>query len=216
MDSDAQRRRLLAGIAGPVAFTASWVGATARQHGTGEYSVAREHISGLAAPDARHPRLMTGAFLALGVTTERFGLALSEHLGGRRHAGLGPPLMRLAGAATVAAGLLRRDQMLLGLPPGVQRQSWHNDGHDIASGVIYASLIAAPLALARRFRHDAGHTSLRPAAIGTSAMTAGALGLFATRALEPYNGLVQRFAVTVPALASAALALRLLRVDHRP
>jgi N-acyl-D-aspartate/D-glutamate deacylase len=108
---------------------------------------------------------------------------------------------------------MRRDQMLLGLPPGVQRQSWHNNGHDIASGVIYTSLIAAPLALAQRFGNDPQHASVRGAAIGTSAVTAGALGLFASRALEPYNGLVQRFAVTVPALASAALAMRLLRAS---
>lgn len=205
------RLRLVAGIVGPLVFTASWVAATVRQHGHGEYHVAREHISGLAAPDARHPRLMTAAFLALGLASNVFGTALRDHLGGSGQAGLGPRMVQVGGVAAVAAGLLRRDQMLLGLPEGVARQSWHNDGHDIASGVIYASLIAAPIALARRFRDDAEHQPLSAPALGTAALTAGALVVFASRAIEPYNGLVQRFGVTVPALAGAALAARLLR-----
>jgi len=204
--------KLVAGIVGPLVFTASWVAATVRQHGHGEYHVAREHISGLAAPDARHPRLMTAAFLALGVASSVFGTALRDHLGGSGEAGVGPRLVQVAGLAAIAAGLLRRDQMLLGLPEGVARQSWHNNGHDIASGVIYASLIAAPIALAQRFRDDAEHHGLHAPALGTAALTAGALAVFASRTIEPYNGLVQRFGVTVPALAGGALAARLLRV----
>jgi hypothetical protein len=205
------RLRLAAGIVGPLVFTASWVGATLRQHGHGEYHVAREHISGLAAPDARHPRLMTTAFLLLGVTTNVFGAALRDHLGGADRAGLGPRIVRIAGLATFAAGLLRRDRMLLGLPDGVARQSWRNDGHDMASGIVYMSLIAAPMALAHRFRDDVEHERLQLPAMATSALTAGLLAIFASRRIEPYNGLVQRFGATVPALAGAALAARLLK-----
>lgn len=205
------RLKLGSGIAGPLAFTATWVAATVRQHGRDDYHVAREHISGLAAPDARHPRLMTAAFLVLGVTTTLFGAALRDVLGGPGRAGAGPHLVRIAGLATIAAGVLRRDRMLLGLPEGVARQSWRNDGHDLASGIVYASLIAAPLALARRFSGDVEHDRLRAPALATSATTAGILAVFASRRIEPYNGLVQRFGVTVPALATAALAARLLR-----
>src|SRR5690606_6948714 len=164
-------RRLVAGIIGPAAFTLSWVAATVRQHGHGEYHVAREHISGLAAPDARHPRLMTAAFLILGAATNVFGAALREQLGGARSAGPGPVLIQVAGLAAFAAGLLRRDRMLLGLPEGVARQSWRNDGHDIASGVVYGSLIAAPVALAYRFRRDAEHQQLVTPALGTAGLT---------------------------------------------
>jgi hypothetical protein len=210
------RLKLAAGIAGPVIFTASWVAATVRQHGHGHYHVAREHISGLAAPDARHPRLMTAAFMTLGVATNMFGAALRDHLGGPTRAGMGPRLIRLAGLATVAAGALRRDQMLLGLPEGVERQSWRNDGHDIASGVVYASLMAAPVALAHRFGADAEHRQLRVPALATSALTGLTLAVFASRRFEPYNGLVQRLGVTIPALASAALAARLLIAERPP
>ncbi|HSK98131.1 MAG TPA: DUF998 domain-containing protein [Euzebyales bacterium] len=209
----ATRLRLGSGIAGPLFFTAAWVTATLRQHGHGQYHVAREHISGLAAPDARNPRLMTAAFLVLGVTTNLFGAGLRDVLGGVEQAGAGPRLVRIAGLATVLAGLLRRDRMLLGLPEGVARQSWRNDGHDLASGIVYASLIAAPAALARRFHGDVEHERLRVPALTTSALTAAVLALFASRRVEPYNGLVQRLGVTVPALASAALAARLLRAS---
>jgi hypothetical protein len=203
--------KLVAGVAGPAVFTASWVAATIRQHGHDDYHVAREHLSGLAAPDARSPRLMTAAFLALGVATNVFGAALRDHLGGAHHAGPGPRVVRVAGCAAVAAGLLRRDRMLLGLPEGVARQSWRNDGHDIASGVVYVSLITAPVALAHRFQQDAQHQRLAVPALATSALTGATLAVFASRRIEPYNGLVQRFGVTVPALAGAALAVRLLR-----
>jgi hypothetical protein len=205
------RLKLAAGIAGPALFTASWVGATAGQHGLGDYHIAREHISGLAAPDARFPRLMTAAFLTLGVATNVFGAALRDLLGGSAQCGWGPRLIRISGIATIIAGLLRRDQMLLGVVDGVERQSWRNDGHDIASGVVYASLIAAPVALARRFHQDPEHYQLRAPALATAALTSAVLTLFASRRIEPYNGIVQRFGVTIPALASAALAARLLQ-----
>lgn len=205
------RLKFVAGIAGPALFTASWVGATAGQHGHGDYHVAREHISGLAAPDARFPHVMTAAFLTLGVATTLFGAALRDLLGGSGQCGWGPRLVRISGVATIMAGLMRRDQMLLGIPDGARRQSWRNDGHDIASGIVYASLIAAPVALARRFDHDPEHRGLKAPALATSALTSAVLTLFASRRIEPYNGIVQRFGVMIPALASAALAARLLR-----
>jgi hypothetical protein len=206
-----QRLKLAAGIAGPLLFTASWIGATAGQHGHGDYHVARDHISGLAAPDARFPHLMTAAFLTLGVATNLFGAALRDLLGGAPRCGWGPRLIRISGIATVLAGLLRRDQMLLGIPDGIERQSWRNDAHDLASGVVYGSLIAAPVALAQRFHQDPEHEHLRVPALATAALTSAILTLFASRKIEPYNGIVQRFGVTIPALASAALAARLLR-----
>ena len=203
--------KLAAGVVGPAVFTLAWITATVRQHGYGRYHVAREHISGLAAPDARHPRLMTAAFLVLGIATDAFGAAVRDHLGGPRQAGAGPTLIRMAGWAAVAAGLLRRDRMLLGLPSGVTRQSSRNDAHDLASGVIYGSLVVAPIALARRFAENDEHHRLRGPALGTAALTAATLGVFASRVVEPYNGLVQRFGVTVPAVAGAGLAARFLR-----
>ena len=52
MKITAARTRAACGLVGPAAFTAAWALATARQPG---YSIANEHISGLAAPDAQSP-----------------------------------------------------------------------------------------------------------------------------------------------------------------
>lgn len=86
--------------------------------------------------------------------------------------------------------------MLLGLPEGVDRQSWRNDGHDVASGVIYACLGTAPLVLSRRFRDDPEWAPLRIPAVSASVAAAALMGVFASKRVEPVNGLVQRAAVT--------------------
>jgi hypothetical protein len=204
------RLRAACGVIGPAAFTAAWVTSTMRQTG---YSIAEEHLSGLAAPDARDPGIMIAGFVTLGACTTAFGSALEVALGGRGRAGAGPALVRGAGIATIAAGLLRRDRMLLHPAEAVAGQSWHNHGHDLASLGIYAALILAPPLLARRLRDDPRWSALRPAALATSAGTTALLGLFWSRAVEPWNGIVQRVAVTIPLAAMAALATDLLRHD---
>lgn len=50
----------------------------------------------------------------------------------------------LAGGATVAAGVFRRDHLLL-TGPGFTGESWHNQVHDVVSGVAYAAMLAAGL-----------------------------------------------------------------------
>jgi hypothetical protein len=204
--------RALAGIAGPVAFTAAWVWSSTHQEPG--YTITREHLSGLAAPDAVHPEVMVGGFLVLGACTAVFAGALEDALGGRAAAGAGPTLLRVAGLATIAAGLLRRDRMLLGLPEGVERQSWRNDGHDVASGVIYTCLGFAPLVLARRFRADPAWAPLRGPALVGSAASAVVMALFASKAVEPVNGLLQRAAVTGSLASLAGLALWTARASR--
>jgi hypothetical protein len=201
------RLRAACGLAGPVAFTAAWVAGTLRQTG---YSVAEEHLSGLAAPDARNPQIMITGFLALGACTFAFASALEEALGGRGRAGLAPALIRTAGLGTVAAGLLRRDRMLLHAPGGVTGQSWHNHAHDLAGGVGYASLLVVPLLLARRFRDDPEWEALRAPAIATTIGSATLLGLFLSPAMARWGGIIQRVIATFPLGMMAALAVKLL------
>lgn len=199
--------RAACGLLGPAIFTAAWLAATARQKG---YSVAVEHISGLAAPDASAPQVMTAGFLGLGAAALCFAGALQEALGGRRRAGTAPDLVRVAGLGTLAAGALRRDRMLLDAPGAAEPPTWRNHGHDLASGVAYAAVTAAPAALWWRTRRDPEWSGLAGAALGTCLATAALLGLFASRVAEPWNGVVQRVAVSIPNAAAAGLAVRLL------
>jgi hypothetical protein len=202
------RVRAAAGIVGPVAFTTAWVASTLRQDG---YAVAREQLSGLAAPDARDPWVMTTGFLTLGVSVALFASALEETLGGRRRAGPGAMLVRLAGLGVIAAGLLRRDQMLLPPPEDAVPQSWVNDGHDLSSLVVYAALAAAPLVLARRLAADPAWRPLAVPTLATGLVNLVLLGLFASKVVEPWNGIVQRVAVTLPLTWMVVVATRLLR-----
>ena len=174
--------RLLAsaGIAGPVLFTAAWVAGSLRQAG---YSAAAVQLSGLAAADARDPQIMMAGFIGLGACSVAFGAALGRVAAA---GSAGPWLVRSAGAAAVAAGLFRRDHLLLA-GPGFAGESWHNQVHDLVSGVAYAAMIAAPLVLARRFRGDPAWAGLcRPLQV-LALLSGVALALFASGAVEPWN-----------------------------
>jgi len=195
------------GIAGPALFTAAWLVSSLRQTG---HSAAQVQLSGLAAVDARDPQIMIAGFVGLGTCSVVFGAALSR-LDAAGSAG--PWLVRCAGTAAVAAGLFRRDHMLL-VGPGFAGESWHNQVHDVASGLAYATMIAAPLVLAWRFRGEPDWAALsRPLQVLTL-ISAATLALFASRAVEPWNGTVQRLAVTGVLTAEALTAARMLAL-HR-
>ena len=210
MTTARERARLgaIAGIAGPAAFTASWVAASLLQVG---HPAAEVQISGLAAADARDPWLMITGFVVLGGCSVAFGSALHAELGGAGRAGPGPRLIQAAGALTVAAGLLRRDRMLLTAPAG---ESWHNHAHDVVSALIYLALAAVPLLLARRFRGDRRWGGLRLPLAGAGAATAALLIVFFAHALESSSGTLQRVAVTVPLAALCAVAVRMLATSQ--
>jgi hypothetical protein len=81
---------------------------------------------------------MLAGFLVTGGCTAVFGAALRQALRGNATdgAGPGPALIQGAGLLTVAAGLLRRDHLLLNAP-GEPGASWHSHAHDAISGLVY-------------------------------------------------------------------------------
>jgi hypothetical protein len=131
---------------------------------------------------------------------------------GPRRAGLGPRLIECAGALTIAAGLLRRDHMMLDPPGAAASESWHNHAHDLVSSIVYVTLVVAPLLLAVRFRGDARWQRLWIPLLAGSAATAGLLGVFASSALGSWDPVLQRVAVTIPLAVLAAVAVRLMTV----
>jgi len=203
-----------AGIAGPVVFTGAWVVSSLRQTG---HRAADIQVSGLAAPDARDPWIMIAGFLVLGGCSVAFGSVLHDALrgtphdalGGRGHAGPAPRLIQGAGVLTMAAGLLRRDHMLL----TSGSVSWHNHAHDVISAVIYVDLVLAQVLLAARFGRDPGRVewlAWRPWLLISAAATAAALIAFASDTSGPGAGILQRVAVSIPLAVIAALAVRLV------
>jgi hypothetical protein len=82
--------------------------------------------------------------------------------------------------------------------------------HDVASGVAYGAMLAAPLVLARRFRDDPDWAAVsRPVQV-LALGSAAALVVFASRAVEPWNGAVQRVAVTLALGTEVLIAARML------
>lgn len=209
------------GVAGPLVFTAAWVVGSLRQAGLPPGEV---QLSGLAADDARDPQVMIAGFTVLGACSAAFGAALRREAG---HETAGPWLVMLGGVAAIAAGVFRRDHMLLA-GPGFSGESWHNQVHDVASFVAYASMLAAPLVLARRFRASRRWAVIaRPVQV-LALTSAAALALFASGAAEPWNGpwnglwgglsngTVQRVAVTLALAAEALMAARMLTLKEEP
>jgi hypothetical membrane protein len=210
-----------AGIAGPAVFTGAWIASSLLQTG---YPAAEIQISGLAAPDARDPSIMVTGFVVLGGCTVAFGAALRDALGclnggrGREAAGGrgrwrggAPWLIQGAGLLTIAAGLLRRDRMLL--TPG--SVSWHNHAHDVVSAVIYVDLVVAQVLLAARFGRDPQWRAWRPWLLASGLVTGAVLVAFTADTSAPGAGVLQRVAVTIPLAAIAAIAARLLRTPAR-
>ncbi|MEX0983609.1 MAG: DUF998 domain-containing protein [Actinomycetota bacterium] len=201
--------RALCGLIGPAAFTTAWVIGTRRQR---DYSIAHEHISGLAAPDAEEPRMMRAGFLTLGACSVVFASELDRRLDGARGTGWGPALLAAAGVSTVVAGVCTRDRMS-NAPPheGSGDPSITNDAHDIASVVGGVAATAGLLALARRFRDDASWRGLAPHASRAAFTGAVLSGWFLSDVTRPGNGLVQRASVSLPLGFMAWMALRMLR-----
>jgi hypothetical membrane protein len=201
------RAGAIAGVVGPVGFTAAWVAGAMRQPGL---TFATPQISGLAAENARDPWLMISGFELLGGCAIGFGAALRAALG-RRHAGPAPSLMQLAGLLTIATGLLRRDHVLLTSGP----QSWHNHAHDVTSAVVYLLLVAVPLLLARRFRGDRRWRGLAVPLVTSAAVSAAVLAAFYASPQDIWDATLQRIAVSLPLAAIVAVAIRLARLAGR-
>jgi hypothetical protein len=194
-------------LLGPAAFTLAWLVAQRRQD---EYEVRHEHISGLAARDATDPQVMTAGFLALGACTVAFGSALDRRLGPR--AGAGPALIGVAGLATIAAGLFRRDRRSNIPPPGATAgQSWVNDVHDLAAAIGGGAGTLGLVALAPALARDPALRDLARPALGAAGASAGISAWFLRDVVRPGNGLLQRANITIPLAFMARLGLRMVR-----
>ena len=196
----------IAGLIGPAAFTLAWVVASLRQR---DLSAAAAQISGLAADNALDPWIMMTGFLLLGSGAIGFGAALAWALGGRGQAGPGPALIQTAGALAIAAGLFRRDHVLL----TTGAESWHNHVHDLVSAAGYVLLVTAPLLLARRFRRDRRWHPLALPLVSAAVVSAALLVWFYAAPHDSWDGTLQRIAVSLPLAAIAAVAVRLAVVS---
>jgi glutamate synthase domain-containing protein 2 len=102
-------------------------------------------------------------------------------------------------------GVFRRDHMLL-LGPGFAGESWHNKVHDVVSGIGYGAMVAAPLLLGWRLRVQPALAAVARPVLACGVLSAMAVAVFASRVLAPWDGLVQRLAVTLALGAQVLVA----------
>jgi len=195
------------GIAGPLLFTAGWVVSSLRQAG---HPAAEVQLSGLASEEATDPQVMIAAFTMLGACSIGFGARLRTV---SRPGAAGPWLVMAGGAAAIATGAFRRDRLLLS-GPGVSDESWHNQVHDAVSVIAYASMLAAPVALARQFRASPQWATIARPVLVLDLASAVAMATFASQVAQPWNGAVQRAAVTLALAAEALAAVRMLTLPE--
>jgi hypothetical membrane protein len=205
-------RRILGGvaIAGPLAFTAAWVFSTIATPG---YDMRRDDISALAVVGAPHPWITITGKLLLAASILALAVGLAITLAGRdRTFGVG--LLITAGLAIAVAAIARED-CNTGLAACITRQraglvSWHHILHGLASVLLFLTILAAPIILARPLRADPHWRALATYSVVTT-LTGLALLVAYVAAPHAWTGLAQRVFVTVPVAWTAVLGIQLAR-----
>jgi hypothetical membrane protein len=201
-------------VAGPIAFTLAWlVGGLVQD----EYSVRQEDISALAALDAQHAWIMIAGFLLLGVGTVALAAGLASTLK-YPSARVGSVLLMIAGIGIALAGLARNDcsseLLVCAVRVDAGEVSWHHKVHDTVSLFVFLALIAAPLVLARAFGRDNRWRALRTYSIVTGVLGFVLLVLYVIEAGGTWNGIIQRFFVSVLFVWIAVAGVRLSLVGR--
>jgi heme A synthase len=157
---------------------------------------------------------MIAGLVASGALLAAFALAL--HAGVARGSVVGPLLVGFCGVGMVALGLLRNDCSSLTQECEARVDagtvSWQHTAHNLVSAPVFAAAVAAPLVLALRFRADARWRSLARFSVATAPVLAVLFALGGTEAAAPWNGVVQRVAVSAALLWLEVTALHLLRL----
>lgn len=200
MESDRLTRLLLwVGATGAVFFVLVFLVAGARRPG---YEASRHPISSLSLGPGGWVQIAN--FVGFGVAMLALALGAHRALDARGWPSrAGPLLLGAFGLGMVGAGVFVTDPGG-GYPPGVippLHPSLHSTLHDLCSLVVFTTLPAACLVLARSFaRHSEPGWALYAAATG-SVITAGFvllfLGFSGTQGLADVAGLIQRGVVVI-------------------
>ena len=208
--SNLMRWTAVAGIAGPVLFTLTFL--TMEFVRRDEYDPVSEIVSALAAGELGWVQQVS--FVVLGVLTMVFAVGLHRGMAPSRFGIIGPAALFLGGVANVLGGAvfpLREDASGAVYDPG---------GHQVMGTVFFASSFVALIALSRRCAGDPRWRGLAGWVLTAGVLTAvsfpfmGALVIPDDAPLHDGAGLAQRIIVLVFLFpARIALAIPLLRTS---
>ena len=202
------------GAAGPLTFAIASLTATAAQRG---YNPWREDISALAALDAQEPWIMITGFLVFSSCTIALAVGLRGAIQHSQAATAGPIMILLVGLGIAALGLMRNDcsTELATCAARVRtgNVSWHHHVHDMVSITVFATLMLAPLVLAKAFRNEPQWQSLRRYSRITAALSFGLFTVYilSSSLVPAWSGLLQRLFTTALLTWLAVLGTRLAR-----
>lgn len=209
---------LWAGVVAPILFIAVWLIAGATRPG---YDPVRMPVSLLSLGPGGWVMVIT--FLGTGLLLVAFAIALGARLGEGVGSRGGPAGIATAGVGLVVAGLFST-QPLLGYPPG-SPEGFATDVtvasviHVLGACLFFFGLIAAALAMARRFRRGGAGGwaagSVAVAAIVFLAFGASGGGPSGELLVPAAAGLLQRVAIVVGLAWVAAIAVGSVRGPDR-
>jgi hypothetical membrane protein len=197
-----------AGIAGPVLFTAGFLGQELFR--IEEYSPIAEPVSALEA--GPNGWLQQVNFVVLGVLTIAFALGLHRGIRGTPRGFAGPALLAVSGVGALLAAVfpLREDAAGVTYDPG---------GHGVSGVTFFLSsavglvLLSGRLSTDSRWRGLAGYTLACGLAAVAGFVVLGGLAIPDGAPLHAWAGLAQRIVVlTVLFPCRVLLSVRLLRL----
>ena len=193
------------GIVGPVLFALVLVSLGLLRPGYNHLTQLASELGELGAPNAS---VMNTMFIVFGLLTVAFAFGLHRGVNGGRGSRIGPTLVAVFGAvAGVGGGLFPCDP---GCP--VLGETLSGTMHTIVGSVGFAALSLAPLALSQSLKRDDRWRRYHSYSLATAAVALGAFFLLASRALEPWEGAVQRVLIGTLYAWIFIMALRLLNV----
>ena len=171
------------------------------------YSHVSETVSLLGIRERAHPEVMNFGFIVLGVLTLCFARGVYRVLGRRSGARMVWLLLAACGAFVVLSGLFQDDPRLPGQPGTLEGAL-----HSAFGSVAFFALLIAMLAITKSVHRDPAWSGFTRLSVGIAAF-AFALSLFiSAQALEPFEGLLQRFLYGALLVWVEAIAFRSYRL----
>lgn len=205
---------LITGVAGAVAFNATYLIDGALRHG---YDQLSQPVSALSLGPGGAVQVIN--FIAFGIVGCVTALAWRPTLDGGIGAVWYPRLAVLAGLAMICTGIFTLDPGK-GYPPGIAapaHPSVHAQVHNVASYVSLTVTVAGLLILARRFAREPTWRGWAPAALAAAVLMMVFLAVFGVLiARGGPGGIFEKLASLTPTLFGVAFVGRLIaRRDAR-
>lgn len=210
---DRLRLGAIAGISGALLFTCGWIVAGFLQPAS--YSWASQEISDLGALTAHDAWVWNLADSLSGLLILIFAVGIFPLFRASKAGKVGATLLGVIGVGSVIDGLLREDCPLstsqacqrLQDGPGL---SWHHEGHNIESVLVFLAILMAPFFIARAVASIEQLQGLRKYTLATGFLQVAAALAYGGLYGETGGGIAQRLLVLSFMIWLAVFASRIL------